>query len=116
MARLDAEGQAADSERRLQVAQEQVAEFAHQREEEATNLMMQMQAALAGLHPESNPATLALFQVSGMLEQKGMAEFACASNMEAIKMTLSHWHTGTLLDTPHPPSMYACMSRNATGG
>ena len=63
MARLNAEGQAADSERRLQVAQEQVAEFAHQREEEATNLLRQMQTALAGLPPDSNPATVALFQV-----------------------------------------------------
>ena len=63
VARLNAEGQAADSERRLQVAQEQVAEFAHQREEEASTLLRQLGVALTGLHPDSNPATLKLFQV-----------------------------------------------------
>ena len=63
MARLNAEGQAADSERRLQVAQEQVAEFAHQREEEAATLMRQLGEALTGLHPDSDPATLKRFQV-----------------------------------------------------
>jgi len=80
VARLNAEGQAADSERRLQVAQEQVAEFAHQREEEATNLMRQMGVALAGLHPDTDPATLAHFQVS-----------------------LQHWYLGRV---PIPPPFH----------
>ena len=49
VARLNAEGQAADSNRRLQVAQEQVAEFANQREEEASTLLQEVDRALASL-------------------------------------------------------------------
>ncbi len=62
IARLNAEGQAADSNRRLQVAQEQVAEFAQQREEEASKLLQEVGSALASLEACSDPSVLTVLQ------------------------------------------------------
>ena len=63
VARLNAEGQAADSNRRLQVAQEQVAEFAQQREEEAAKLLEQVNNALGRLGSSIDPPGLAVLEV-----------------------------------------------------
>lgn len=60
---MNAEGQAADSKRRLQVAQEQVAEFAQQREQEATKLLQKLEAALEDLQAGSSPGPGELLQV-----------------------------------------------------
>lgn len=67
IARLNAEGQAADSNRRLQVAQEQVAEFAQQREEEASTLLQEVSRALSSLETSNDPTVLAVLQVSACL-------------------------------------------------
>lgn len=84
MARLNAEGQAADSNRRLQVAQEQVAEFAYQREEEAAKLLQQVDEALGSLHSSIDPPALKVLQV---LPQNFIGFYSCKGTL---------WHLRSL--------------------
>ena len=62
LARINAEGQAADAQRRLQVAQEQIAEFAYEREREATQLAEDCSAVLSALPPEAQSEFISGFQ------------------------------------------------------
>ena len=77
IARLNAEGQAADSNRRLQVAQEQVAEFAQQREEEASTLLQEVGRALANLEACNDPTVLTVLQVSHLYGLTNGEKTAC---------------------------------------
>ena len=78
MARLNAEGQAADSNRRLQVAQEQVAEFAQQREEEAKSLLQQVDVALGGLQSRGDVSAGELLEVRSAHQQTSSSKTAVA--------------------------------------
>ena len=62
-ARLNAESEAAHSSRRLAVAQEQVAEYAAQRQAEAGRLLEQVEAALGKLTANEDDSVGSLLQV-----------------------------------------------------
>lgn len=61
---MNAEGQAADAKRRLQVAQEQIAEFAIERETEAAQLAQECATVLNSLPSDTHSEVLSLFQVA----------------------------------------------------
>lgn len=67
------------------MAQEQVAEFAHQREEEASNLLQEVDAVLAGLQANDDPSILAVLQVLSLLMFDRVSRVLVSSNLQANK-------------------------------
>lgn len=63
---MNAEGQAADAKQRLRVAQEQIAEFAHERESDAAQLAQECAEVLKALPPDTRTEVLSLFQARGL--------------------------------------------------
>lgn len=88
MARLTAEGEAVDYSRRLTVAQEQLAEYAAQKEEDAAGYLQQAQSLEALLQSllqgnEDNPARAQLQAATHDLCQKLADEAGEAKNFAA---------------------------------